>query len=140
MDKDYNELEGRLTISKDTTLRQLFGGKDENYSICYFDDNSEYLEQVENLNTLQFRFSIPYGSNNEREVYDNNYLETEISSLYEDVLVLIFCPERLSVLLSPLFAVVFNKLLPPLKSSATATTVTTFTPPKTVKNALFLIK
>ena len=85
MDKDYNELEGRLTISKDTTLRQLFGGKDENYSICYFDKNSEYLEQVENLDTLQFHFSIPYGSNNERVVYDNNYLDTKISSFYEDL-------------------------------------------------------
>ncbi len=85
MDEDFKELEGRLTLSKDTTFRQLFNGENGNYSIWYFDDNSEALEQAENLNNLEFRFSIPYGSNNERVTYGNTYLDTEISTLFEDL-------------------------------------------------------
>ena len=85
VDNDFKELEGRLTLEKDTTFRELFNGETGNYEIWYFDDNSEALEPAENLNNLQLTFSIPYGSNNERAVYGNAYLDTEISSLYEDL-------------------------------------------------------
>ena len=85
MDQDFKEVEGRLILSKDTTIKDLFNGEPGNYGIWYFDENSEALEQVEDLNTLQFNFSIPYGSLNERVSFGNAYLDTEISALYESI-------------------------------------------------------
>ena len=83
MDEDFKELTGRLTISKDTTFRELFNGENENYSIWYFDDNDDALEQVENLNNLQFLFTIPYGSG--ETTFDNSSLDTNISELFESL-------------------------------------------------------
>ena len=83
MDYSVNNVINHITIDEDTTLRELFNGEEGNYSIWYFDQNLEALEQAEDLNTLRFRFSIPYGSNNEEEVYDNTYLDENITVLYE---------------------------------------------------------
>ena len=85
MDKEFKEFkESHFTISKDATFREIFNGEEGNYSIWYFDENGEALEQAENLDNLQFMFSIPYG-NSQRATYGNAYLDTNISSLYEDL-------------------------------------------------------
>ena len=82
MDENFEEFTGYLTISSDTTFRELFGGEDKNLSIWYFDENDDALDQAENLNALQFLFTIRYG-NGEFVTYGNESLDTNISSLYE---------------------------------------------------------
>lgn len=82
---DYNvyNVITEITINEDITLKDLFNGEEGYYGIWYFDQNDEALEQVENLNELEFRLSIPYGSNNEEKVFDNSYLEAKFSDLYK---------------------------------------------------------
>ena len=83
MNDEFKEVEGNLTLTKDSSFRELFNGESGNYGIWYFDDNSDALEQVEDLDLLSFSFSIPYGSNNESVTYNNSNLDDDISSLYE---------------------------------------------------------
>ena len=85
MDKDFKEVEGRLSLNQDTTFKELFNGENGNYAIWYFDESSTALEQAEKLENLEFRFTIPYGTNHERVVYDNANINTSLSSFYEDL-------------------------------------------------------
>ena len=71
MDDSVTNVINHITVDKDITLRELFNGEPGNYGIWYFNQDLEALEQVEDLDTVRFRFSIPYGSNNEEKVYDN---------------------------------------------------------------------
>ena len=84
MDENFKNVDSLLTLSKDTTLRELFNGEESNYSIWYFDDKGDALEQAEDFSTLQFLFTIRYG-NSEFVTYGNESLDKEISSLYEDL-------------------------------------------------------
>ena len=84
MDSTYTEVHF-INLSKDTTLRTLFNGQENNYGIWFFDENEVALEQVEDLNTVQFFFTIPYGSSGEEKVFGNDYLDTRISALYEQL-------------------------------------------------------
>ena len=85
MDASANNEVNHILINEDTELRTLLSGEEENYSIWYFDKNDEHLEQIEDLNLVKFRFSIPYGMGNDEMVYDNAYLDEKISALYESL-------------------------------------------------------
>ena len=85
MDDSVNSEINHITLSEDTTLRTLFNGEEGNFGIWYFDENGEALEQVEDFDTVQFFFTIPYGSSGEEKVFGNDYLDTDISKLYEEL-------------------------------------------------------
>ena len=83
MDDNFEEKNTTLVLSKDSKFKDLFNG--EIYSIWYFDENSEALEQVEDLNTINIRLEIPYGSNGEKKIYGNESLEKDLSALFEEL-------------------------------------------------------
>ena len=85
MDASANNEVNHILVNEDTDLRTLLSGEEENFSIWYFDKNDEHLEQIEDLNSVKFRFSIPYGMGNDEMVYDNAYLDEKISVLYENL-------------------------------------------------------
>ena len=81
-----------ISLSEDISLRTLFNGEEPNYAIWYFDKNEEALEQAEKLDEINFRLSIPYGTDNLSETFDNSYpkthdhyldLDTNVSELYK---------------------------------------------------------
>lgn len=83
-DSSYQDV-NHITLSEDTTLKTLLSGGDKNYTIWYFDENGDALEPVENLDTVQLYFTIPYGTSGQEKVFNNTYLEHNISSLYEEL-------------------------------------------------------
>ena len=81
-----------ISFSEDISLRTLFNGEEPNYAIWYFDKNEEALEQAEKLDEINFRLSIPYGTDNLSKTFDNSYpkthddyldLDTNVSELYK---------------------------------------------------------
>ena len=85
MDDSVNSEISHINIGEDINLRTLFNGEEGNYGIWFFDENAEALEQVEDLDTVQFFFTIPYGSSGEEKVFGNAYLDTNISELFEEL-------------------------------------------------------
>ena len=78
MNDEFKEVSDIVSLSTDTTFRELFNGNEGNYSIWYFDENGEALEQIEDLSTIKMYFTvksvaIPFG---------NAYLDTKISDIY----------------------------------------------------------
>ena len=81
-----------ISLNEDISLRTLFNGEESNYAIWYFDKNEEALEQAEKLDEINFRLSIPYGTDNLSETFDNSYpktndhyldLDSNVSELYK---------------------------------------------------------
>ena len=81
-----------ISLSEDISLRTLFNGEEPNYAIWYFDKNEEALEQAEKLDEINFRLSIPFGTDNLSETFDNSYpkthdhyldLNSNVSELYK---------------------------------------------------------
>ena len=83
MDDNFEEISGSLVLTKDSKFKDLFNG--EIYSIWYFDENGVALEQAEDLNTLEFKLQIPYGSNGEKKVYGYESFEKTLSELFEEL-------------------------------------------------------
>ena len=72
-----------ITIEEDTTFRELFNCEPGNYGVWYFDKNDNELEAAENLDLINFSFSIPYGTSGQTKSYGNECLDEKISTLYE---------------------------------------------------------
>ena len=81
-----------ISLSEDISLRTLFNGEEPNYAIWDFDKHEDALEQAEKLDEINFRLSIPYGTDNLSETFDNSYpkthdhylnLDTNVSELYK---------------------------------------------------------
>ena len=86
MDEDVHQIIDQIHLTEDTTLRTLFSGEEGNNCIWYFDENDEALEQIEDLDTVNFELTIFYGSNRLvlNSSVDNTLLDTDISEIFKE--------------------------------------------------------